>query len=216
MAGTQSDARFWDKTARKYAASTVSDPDGYERTLERTRAFLTPDAEVLEVGCGTGTTALKLAPFLGAMLATDISEEMLAIARERAGAESVGNIRFEVATPDNTAWPPASFDAALAFNLLHLVEDRAGTLANLNRVLKPGGVLISKTPCLGDMSLVAQPALRLAVPAMRLVGKAPRVFFHTAEKLEREMQTAGFEIVERGRHASKGKDIRLFLVARKV
>ena len=43
MAGTQSDARFWDKTARKYAASTVSDPDGYERTLERTRAFLTPD-----------------------------------------------------------------------------------------------------------------------------------------------------------------------------
>jgi ubiquinone/menaquinone biosynthesis C-methylase UbiE len=47
-------------------------------------------------GCGTGTTALKLAPSLGRIMATDISGEMIAIAREKARAEGCGNATFEL------------------------------------------------------------------------------------------------------------------------
>ena len=58
-------------------------------------------------------------------------------------------------------------------------------------------------------------AVRLAVPVMQAFGKAPYVVFFSADELEREIAAAGFEIVERARHASRGKDARPFLVARK-
>ena len=80
---TASDARFWDRTSRKYAKAAISDQAGYERTLERTRALLGPDDRVLELGCGTGTTALRLAGDVQSYCATDISAEMIAIAEKK-------------------------------------------------------------------------------------------------------------------------------------
>ena len=85
------EARFWDRAARKYAAAPISDTAGYERTLTCTREYLKPGDHALEFGCGTGTTALKLAPSVARYVATDISPEMIAIAREKAGKEGVDN-----------------------------------------------------------------------------------------------------------------------------
>src|SRR5690606_29799636 len=142
------DARFWDRAASKYAADPISDMEGYERTLERTRHYLKSDDTVLEVGCGTGTTALRLAPSVAHIVGTDISGEMIAIAREKAETEAVTNASFEVGTPEAAPWPDASFDAVLGFNLLHLVSARPAAIAGIHRLLKPGGYFISKTPCL--------------------------------------------------------------------
>jgi ubiquinone/menaquinone biosynthesis C-methylase UbiE len=206
------DARFWDRIARKYAADPIADVDGYERTLAQTRHYLKRGDVAFEFGCGTGTTALKLAPSVARMVATDISGEMIAIAREKASAESYTNVAFEVATPDAAPWPDASFDVALGFNVLHLVAARQAALAGVHRLLKPGGLFISKTPCLGEMN----PLIRLALPLMQLVGKAPYASFQTGDELEREIAATGFEIVERARHASRGKDTRPFFVARKI
>jgi ubiquinone/menaquinone biosynthesis C-methylase UbiE len=206
------DARFWDRIARKYATDPIADMDGYERTLAHTRRYLKHDDVAFEFGCGTGTTALKLAPSVGRLVATDISGEMIAIAREKAAAESITNVVFEVATPDAAPWPDASFDVALGFNVLHLVAARRAALQGVHRMLKPGGLFITKTPCLGEMN----PLIRLALPLMQLVGKAPYASFQTGDELEREIVATGFEIVERARHASRGKDTRLFIVARKI
>ena len=76
-------AAFWDRIARKYAADPIADLAGYEATLRRVQDFLSPAYDVLELGCGTGTTALRLAPFTWQMLATDVSAEMIAIAQEK-------------------------------------------------------------------------------------------------------------------------------------
>ncbi len=212
---TSAAARFWNRTAPKYAASKISDVAGYERTIERTRHFLGASDYVLEFGCGTGSTALALAPYVDRILATDISAEMIGIARRKAEAEGCGNIAFEVAEPGSPQWADETFDCVLGFNILHLIIGRQAVLRNIHRVLKPGGYFISKTPCLNEMSPLAIPFLRVAVAAMGLVGKAPPVDFLSAEELEGEIAAAGFTIVERGRHASKGRDIRPFLVARK-
>ena len=66
-------ARFWDRFASGYAGGTIGDWAGYERSLVRTRELLGPHASVLEIGCGTGSTALTLSLFTGPYLATDIA-----------------------------------------------------------------------------------------------------------------------------------------------
>jgi len=212
MARSAADLRFWDRVARRYAADPIADMEGYERTVERTRHLLRPTDTVLELGCGTGTTALSLAPHVARMVATDLSGEMIAIAREKAATERCGNAEFAVARPEDAPWPDASFDAVLAFNLWHLVADRAAALAHVRRVLTPGGLFVSKTPCLAEMN----PLIRLAVPVARLIGKAPWVAIFSAGGLEREIEAAGFAIVERARHGSGAKDARIFIAARKA
>jgi ubiquinone/menaquinone biosynthesis C-methylase UbiE len=165
------DARFWDRIARKYASDPIADIAGYERTLERTRHYLKGDEAAFEFGCGTGTTALRLAPSVGRIVATDISGEMIAIAREKAKAEGCTNATFEVAQPATVPWPDAAFDVAFGFNVLHLVADREAALRGIRRMLRPGGLFISKTPCLSEMN----PLLCIAVPLAQLIGKAPCV-----------------------------------------
>lgn len=211
MFRTIDSTRFWDRTARKYASDPIADVAGYERSLERTRHYLKGHEAAFEFGCGTGTSALKLAPSVGRIVATDISGEMIAIAREKAKADGVGNVTFEVATPEAAPWPDGSFDVALGFNILHLVDDLDAALRSVHRLLKPGGLFISKTACLKEMN----PLLRVAVPLMQLVGKAPHVAFLSADDLQRAMRAVGFEIVELARHASRGKDFRPFVVARR-
>jgi ubiquinone/menaquinone biosynthesis C-methylase UbiE len=212
MLRTANDTGFWDRIARKYAADPIADMAGYERTLERTRHYLQSDHIVFEFGCGTGTTALKLAPAVARFVATDASSEMISITREKAAGEGHRNTTFEVATPDAAPWPDATFDVALGFSVLHLVAAREAALRGVHRLLKPGGLFISKTPCLKEMN----PLVRVALPVMQLFGKAPYVAFLSAEDLEHEIAAAGFEIIERARHASRGRDTRPFLVARKL
>ncbi|MFN4024280.1 MAG: class I SAM-dependent methyltransferase [Hyphomonas sp.] len=211
MTSPDPNARFWNKAARKYAASAIGDPAGFERTLERVRELVPPGAAIFEFGCGTGTAALKLASHAGHILATDISDEMIAIAREKAAAEGVSNVSFEVGPAWDERWGEGRFDAALGFNILHLVPDRPGVFAGVHRLLKPGGLFISKSVSLAEMN----PMIRLAIPVMRVIGKAPYVDTVTEAVLASEIDAAGFDILTRERHGSRGKDVRPVIIARK-
>jgi ubiquinone/menaquinone biosynthesis C-methylase UbiE len=210
MSGTLADQNFWNQTARRYARDPIRDMEGYQRTLARTRSLLSPADRILEIGCGTGTTALALAPSVAQVTATDISREMIAIAREKTGG-SVANVRFEVGGAEDAPPGEGWYDAVLAFNLLHLIHDRRAALWSIRRILKPGGLLITKTPCLSEMN----PLIRLAVPLMRIAGKAPYVSFFRAGDLEQEIADQGFRIRESARHGSGRRDARIFIVAEK-
>ncbi len=213
--GLEQDTRFWDRAAAKYAASALADPDGYEQTLAATRNHLSGKT-VLEFGCGTGTTAIKLAPDARRYVATDISPAMLVIARDRASAEGGSKAEFVVAIPENAPFESASFDVAIGFNILHLVKARPDMLRALHRLLKPGGLLITKTPCLGELGFLPRVMIGMVVPIMQAIGKAPYVASFSSSQLEAEMNAAGFDILERARHGSKPKpEARVYLVARK-
>ncbi|PKP81194.1 MAG: SAM-dependent methyltransferase [Alphaproteobacteria bacterium HGW-Alphaproteobacteria-18] len=203
--------RFWDRAARKYSSDPIADEAGYGRSVARTAEFMRATDEAFEFGCGTGTTALKLAPHCAHLLATDISAEMIAIAREKAAAEGVGNVTFEVGVINDDRWRDKAFDLAFGFNILHLLDERQAALEAVHSLLKPGGLFISKTPCLTEMSF----AIRLALPLMQAIGKAPHVDFFSETTLTREITQAGFEIVASERHGTRGKDVRAFIVARK-
>jgi len=186
---------FWDGRARGYAEKPVTDVDAYERTLARTRSYLGANDRVVEVGCGTGSTALRLAGAVGQYTASDISPAMIAIAEGKAAAAQAGNLRFVHAALGDAPRAEGGFDAVLAFHLLHLVEDLPAALRAVADRLRPGGVLISKTVCLGEPGGWK---LRAFVRVMRLVGMAPPVAYLGAEELEAAIAAAGFEIVETG------------------
>ena len=210
MLRTNDDSRFWNGVARKYATDRIKDMAGYERTLERSRHFLSPTDTVLEIGCGTGTTALHLAPSVARLVGTDVSSEMISIAQEKALLLGCRNAAFEVASAIDAPGADGAYDAVMAFNVLHLIADRPSTLASIRRKLRPGGLLITKTPCLGEMN----PLIRFVVPIARLVGKAPSVSFFNGTALASDIEAAGFSLCVSERHGSGRKDARIFIVAR--
>ena len=182
-----SDARFWDRTSRKYAKSVISDQGGYERSLERTRALLGSGDRVLELGCGTGTTALRLAGDAQEYLATDMSAGMIAIANEKHAAGPIPALVFRTATAEALTPDAAQFNVVLGFNYLHLVRDLPGTLRSIHALLAAEGLFISKTPCVGDMN----PLLRFALPPMRAIGLAPYAGVFRAADLSRHISCRG-------------------------
>lgn len=205
-------ARFWNRIAGQYAKDPIADLAGYERTLQRVQALLSTEHDVLEIGCGTGTTALRLAPATRRLVATDVAEQMLAIAGEKLARQPIPQLQFQLADAEAPVAEQGTYDAVLAFNLLHLVTDLPQALSAAISALKPGGLLISKTPCLNEMNPLIP---KLALPLLRAIGKAPPVLCFDARQLQAAMTAQGLQILAVERHGSKGKDWRVFIVARK-
>ncbi len=95
--GDQS-AKFWNKFAERYSKQPVADEADYQKKLQVTREYFQPDMEVLEFGCGTGSTAITHAPYVKHILAIDISSKMIEIAQGKADAENVENVTFKRST----------------------------------------------------------------------------------------------------------------------
>ncbi|WP_245582953.1 class I SAM-dependent methyltransferase [Sediminimonas qiaohouensis] len=203
------DAAFWDKIAAKYAARKVGNPTAYEETLAETIAHLGANDRVLELGCGTGTTALKLAPHVKSMVASDISTEMIAIAEQKRQAEGAENVRFVAAGLAEAGADEGPFDTVLAFNLLHLVADLDEALATIHARIRPGGLFISKSGCIGEMNVLFRPLIR----AMQLIGRAPYVRIMKKPELEAAIVGAGF-VLEQSR-CFTGAPESLYIVARR-
>ena len=139
------DRSFWDRIARKYARQKIKDMEGYKTTLEAVQKHLQSDFDVLELGCGTGMTALELAGHVQSYTGSDISEEMITIAHARLAGTDHRNVSFEVGVAGAVETPAQGFDAVLGFNYLHLVPDLAETLAHIRGHPRKGGLFISKT-----------------------------------------------------------------------
>lgn len=205
---TSRDARFWDRIAERYARRPVADEAAYREKLRITRTYLTPAAELLEFGCGTGSTALAHAPFVRDVLAIDVSAKMIEIAQRKAAADGVANVTFRRATLDDPAVTDRRFDVVLGLGVLHLLRDRDAAIAQVYGLLKTGGVFVSNTACLGDrMAWFA-----LVAPLGRALGVFPYVRVFGADALDRSLTSAGFEIAHRWR-PPRGHAV--FLVARR-
>lgn len=200
---------FWDKIADRYSRRPVADEESYQKKLQVTRQYLRPDMEVLEFGCGTGSTAIAHAPFVKRIQAIDISSKMLEIARSKANASETLNIAFQQSGIDEFSVAEQSLDAVLGLSILHLLPNMKSAIAKVHGMLKPGGIFISSTACLGD----SMKFLKFIVPIGRLLGLIPLVKIFTSKELEDSLIDCGFAIDYRWQ---PGKSKAVFIVAKKA
>jgi SAM-dependent methyltransferase len=104
----------------------------------------TPGESVLDIGCGTGTTLLRLAEAVGPdgeALGVDISEQQLALARQRIAAAGATRARVVLADAATYDLPPAGFDLAFTRFGVMFFADPVAAFSNIRRAMKPGGRL---------------------------------------------------------------------------
>jgi ArsR family transcriptional regulator len=113
---------------------------GETSDLQLLPALLDPDVVVGDLGCGSGRIAATIAPYAGAVVAVDSSPEMLEVARTRLA--DFDNVQLVHARIEDLPLESASLDLALVVHLLHHVADPPAALAEVARVLRPGGRLV--------------------------------------------------------------------------
>ena len=202
-------SRFWNRIAERYAKRPVADEAAYQKKLRVTREYLQPDMEVLEIGCGTGSTAIAHAPYVKHILAIDISSKMIEIARGKAEADNVENITFKIAAIDELNDADQTFDAVLGLSILHLLENKEDTIAKVHKMLKPGGIFVTSTACIGD----TMKFFKVVAPIGKFLGLMPLVKVFTTKELGDSLTNARFAIYYQWQ-PSKGKSV--FIVAKKA
>lgn len=201
-------AHFWDRIAAKYSKQPVPDEQVYQTKLRITREYFRPEMQVLEFGCGTGSTAIAHAAYVNHIQAVDISAKMIEIAQGKADAQNIDNVTFEHANIDVFSLPDESTDAVLGMSILHLLDNKEDVIAKVYRLLKPGGVFVSSTVCLGNR----MPFFKLIAPVGKFLGLLPILTVFTTRQLVESITSAGFSI-DYQRHPEKSHAV--FIVAKK-
>jgi SAM-dependent methyltransferase len=149
--------RAWDGDEGAYWAAHA---DHFERSLASYQqpffaaAGIVTGDRVLDVGCGTGsaTRDAARAASAGSALGVDLSSAMLEVARQRAAADGLTNVRFEQADAQIHPFEPGAFDVAIGQTSAMFFGDRVAALANIGKALRPGGrlVLLTWQPLAGN------------------------------------------------------------------
>jgi 2-polyprenyl-3-methyl-5-hydroxy-6-metoxy-1,4-benzoquinol methylase len=206
--------KMWNQLAKNWDTPGVRLGDNDLKIVEMTRKYLNPSSVVLDYGCATGSIALEIASMAKAVHGIDISSNMIEIAKSKADERNIRNIGFARATIFDKRLEKGSFDVILSLSILHLVEDSAQVMDRVNQLLKPGGIFISATPCLGERTFLS---LLMNIPIFLLsrVGIIPSITFFSASSLTAAITNAGFHMIEQ-------KDLSVrplrecFIVARKA
>ena len=146
---------------------------------------------MLEFACGTGGTALLHAPHVAHVRALDISPAMIRIAEGKAAEQGIDNVTFEVADFAALQVPEASYDAVLGMSILHLLDNFREVIASVHEVLRPGGIFVSSTLCMGDSAFRF---IRYAVPLGKLFRLMPDVEVIREASLLEALTTTGFTV----------------------
>lgn len=201
-------AKFWDKIADRYLKQPITDVASYEKKLQVTQEYFQPSMEVLEIGCGTGSTAIVHAPYVKHIRAIDFSANMIDIAQTRAAAQNIPNLTFEQSSIDELDIPYQTLDAVLGLSILHLLEDKEAAIAKVFDMLKPGGIFVTSTVCLGDKMAW----FKWIAPIGKFLGFFPLVKVFTVQELADSLTDARFKIDHQWQ-PDKGKAV--FIVAKK-
>ena len=180
--------KFFDKVSRR---SKPEPNQTASKVIELSKELLEKDSYILDFGCGSGAITNKLAEDVRSIDAIDISSGMLEFAQKQAENSSIENINYIQASIFDGRFKDQQFDAILAFNVLHYIEDMPKLFGRIDTLLKPEGLFLSSTACLREKrSLIGYLVLFLTK-----IGVMPRMYFYKRSELEDLIINGNFRMI---------------------
>lgn len=180
--------RFWNRTANNYEREEKKDGKIFLQIIEKTKKYLKPTDTVLDFGCGTGLASSELSGVVKNIHAIDFSSKMIAIAKRKAQRQNIQYIHTSIFDDKLEA---GLYDVILSFHVLHLLEDTRLVIKRMQTLLKPGGLLISVTPCMGET-----PFLSSLFSIFSRFGIVPQIKSFKQNELGKLLTMGRFEIME--------------------
>ncbi|GGX85153.1 hypothetical protein GCM10007160_10620 [Litchfieldella qijiaojingensis] len=200
--GTEADRRGWDSVAygwKKWAPTIESAAQVINDRLVD-MAQLGAGHKVLDIATGYGEPLMSILERVGpsgVVVATDLSPEMIALARERVAQAGMTNVAFYACNGEVLEIPEADFDAALCRWGLMLMADPDACLGRVHELLKPGGrvaMAVFSEPAKSPLLSIAGATVRRAVGVGPPDPDEPNIFrLADSADLERRFQAAGFD-----------------------
>ncbi|CAN7218308.1 class I SAM-dependent methyltransferase [Phenylobacterium sp. LjRoot219] len=181
------DAQFGPQAAA-YVQSAVHASGADLDQLEAIAAQARP-ARALDLGCGGGHVAYRLAPHAGAVVACDLSAEMLAAVRQTAAARGAANITTELAAAEQLPFDDASFDFVACRFSAHHWRDFDGGLRQARRVTRAGAPAVFI-----DVVAPGRPLLDSHLQAVELLRDTSHVRDYTIAEWTAAVGRAGFTV----------------------
>jgi SAM-dependent methyltransferase len=147
-----------------------------------------PGMRLLDVGCGTGHTTLALAARGGTVTGLDLTEEMLAMAREESARRGLA-VAFELGRAEELPFPDESFDVVTSRVCAHHYRDAALSVREAFRVLRPGGIHLML-----DTVAPENPLVDTFLNAIELVRDPSHVRDYRVSEWTEMLAAAGFEV----------------------
>lgn len=183
---------FWNKRASVYDAQVEAFyQDAYEKTVQRSLSYLHLQDLVLEFACGTGIVTCRIAPHVSHVKAIDIADEMVFQTQEKIKKYGLTNVDASHLDLFDPSLIPGSFDAVMGFNVLLYVDNFDQVMERIHTLLKPGGVFLSATDCLGGR--ITKAGIKKFWKSH--TGSMPYVGFFSMKGLQRKVEKNGFTIL---------------------
>jgi len=173
------------RAAAAYAASPVH-RGGPDLDAMLAAAALTGRERVLDLGCGPGHAAARLAPHAAEVVALDLTEAMLETGRVLAAEKGLANLRFERGDAARLPFPDASFERVTSRHSAHHYSDPRAVLREVARVLRPGGFFL-----LVDAVAPENPARDSFLNGFEMLRDPSHVRDHTVAQWTEMMRAAG-------------------------
>lgn len=156
-------AEYFEEIERRRYLHHYHLPPLFQRMAERGR-----DRRLLEIGCGIGIDTLRLARLgFAEVVGIDLTEVAVELAAERAAREGLQDVRFEVGNAEALPFEDGAFDLVYSFGVLHHTPGIEGAVAEVHRVLAPGGTAYV-------MLYHSRSLVNLIHQALRLPYESPR------------------------------------------
>ncbi|HYQ04304.1 MAG TPA: class I SAM-dependent methyltransferase [Polyangiaceae bacterium] len=174
----------------------------YRRLAQRNR--------LLDFGCGNGANTILFAPDFASVVGVDVEPERVAEARESAKNRGVSNVEYSVYDGARLPFPDGSFDCVVSFEVIEHTRDDRAALAEIARVLKPGGLFCGSVPnkyyLMETHGFNLPLADRIPYSRVPLMNLLPRWFYdrygnaniYTQKQFTRMLRNAGFTDLDTG------------------
>lgn len=146
-----------------------------------------PAESILDLGCGDGQLTLRLASTGACVVGVDVSPEMLASARSR-------GIDAREGSAESLPYPDAVFDAVFSNAALHWVRDQDAMMAEVRRVLRPGGRFVAEMGGHGNVAAIRVAFMTVLARHGHCDGEEGVNCYPTPEAYQRRLARHGFQV----------------------